>query len=146
MGTPSQATAATAAIVFARPALGVSSAPAQADRRASRRYSIDLSTSCEIRDQEGRSVSSSRARVVNISSGGLLLCCEQPLPKSQKIRLRIDWPALLNNVVPLALHVEGQTVRADGNCIGVKILKSEFRTRPVIRTEAAAHSGLGPIR
>ena len=91
-------------------------------------------------------MSSSGARVVNISSGGLLLCSERPLQKGQKIRLRIDWPALLNNVVPLALHVDGQTLRAEGNYIAVKILKSEFRTRSVIRTEAAAHSGLSPVR
>ena len=145
MGSTSQATTGAAAKVFARPALGASAAPVPRERRASRRYSIDLSTTCEIRNQEGRSVSTS-ARVLNISSGGLLLCSQHPLQKDQKIRLRIEWPALLNNVVPLALHVEGQTVRAEGNCIAVKILKSEFRTRPAGRTEAAAQSGLTPVR
>lgn len=145
MGTPSQATAEAVTIVFARPALGTSVAPAPRERRASRRYSIHLSTTCEIRNPEGRCVTCS-ASVLNISSGGLLLCSEHPLQADQKIRLRIEWPALLNNVVPLALHVEGQTVRAEGNCIAVKILKSEFRTRPAGRTGAAAQTGLTPIR
>lgn len=144
MGTPSQAAADTAAIVLARPPLGVSARQAHTERRATGRYAIDLSTTCEIRNHEGRPVRSA-ARVVNISSGGLLLYSEHALEKGQKIRLRIDWPALLNNVVPLALHVEGLTVRVEGKCVAVKIVKSEFRTRPVDRSVSDGRPFLGSV-
>ena len=144
MGTQSQATAG-AGIVYTRPAIGVSAAPVQMERRASRRYPIDLSTWYEVYNPGAPSVSGS-ARVVNISSGGLLLYSEHPFEKGQKIRLRIDWPALLNNVVPLALRVEGQTVRCEGNCTAVKILKSEFRTRAAGRTVAPGQPGPAPVR
>ena len=133
MGTPSQATAGAAAIVYVRPILGISAAPGQVERRASRRYPIDLSASYEVPFQDGPSASGN-GRVINISSGGLLLYSEHPLEKGREIRLRIDWPALLNNVVPLTLRIVGQTVRTEGNCTGVKILKSEFRIRPAART------------
>lgn len=145
MGTQSQATAGAGSIVYARPAPSVSATPLQMERRASRRYPIDLSASFEAPRQDGPTVRGS-ARVVNISSGGLLLYSEHALEKGQAIRLRIDWPALLNNVVPLALRVEGQTVRVEGNCTAVKILKSEFRTRPANPIVTAAPPGLAPVR
>lgn len=145
MGTQSQATAGAGATVFARPVLGASAFRGQEERRASRRYPINLSTCYEIRNQNGRSASGS-ARVVNISSGGLLLYSEHPIEKGQTIFLRIDWPALLNNVVPLTLRVEGPTVRAEGNYTAVRILKSEFRIRPASRTVAPGQPGSAPAR
>ena len=145
MGTPSQATATAGSIVYTRPTPSVSAAPLPVERRASRRYPIKLSASFEAPRRDGPSVHGS-ARVVNISSGGLLLYSEHALEKGQTIRLRIDWPALLNNVVPLTLRVEGQTVRAEGNCTAVKIVKSEFRTRPAKPIVAAEPSGPAPVR
>ena len=145
MGTQSQAAAGAGSLVYARPAPSLSAAPVQVERRASRRYPIDLSASFEVPRQGGPSVRGS-ARVINISSGGLLLHSEHALEKGQTIRLRIDWPALLNNVVPLALRVEGQTVRVEGNCTAVKIVKSEFRIRPANPIVAAGPSGPTPVR
>lgn len=98
------------------------------ERRANRRYPIDLAVQYEIgRPEEG--VRIGHGRVVNISSGGVLIASAQPMPSGIRIRLRIEWPALLNNLVPLALHVEGRTVRAKGDFAALRIIKSEFRTR-----------------
>lgn len=144
MGT-SHATAGATAMVYARPTVNISAAPAQVERRATRRYPIDLSTCYEIPSQNGPSFSG-LGRVVNISSGGLLFHSEHPLRKGQTIRLRIDWPVRLNNVVPLTLRVEGQTVRAEGNCTAVKILKSEFRTRRAKSTVPSIPSGPVSLR
>ena len=144
MGTQSQATAvATAA--YARPAFSAPVAPVQADRRSSRRYPINLTACCEIRNTFGKLVSST-ARVVNISSGGILIYSEHPLEAGLKIRVRIDWPALLHGVVPLALHVDGHTLRIERNYVAVKVLKSEFRTRSAGQPAAAPHSGPRPVR
>ena len=145
MGTQSQATAGAGSIVYVRPAPSGSATPIQVERRACRRYSIDLSASYETRHQDGPSGRGS-ARVVNISSGGILIYSDRALEKGQTIRLRIDWPALLNNVVPLALRIEGQTVRTEGNCTAVKIFKSEFCTRPANPIVAAVPSGPAPVR
>lgn len=98
------------------------------ERRSSRRYPIDLPVQCE----DGRN-QFLEGRVVNISSGGILVHSDRALEPGRKVRLRVAWPVRLNDVMPLALHIEGQTVRADGNFTAVKILRSEFRTRPVCR-------------
>lgn len=137
MGTQSQPTAGATAD-SARPAFSAPVAPARADRRSSRRYSIDLTACCEIRNALGELVSTS-ARVVNISSGGILIYSEDPLQAGLKIRVRIDWPALLHGVVPLALHVDGHTLRIERNYVAVKVLKSEFRTRSAGRA-AVGHT------
>jgi len=140
MGTQSQPTTGSPA-AYARPAFGASVAPLEADRRSSRRYSIDLAACCEIRNRLGKVVSST-ARVVNISSGGILIHCQDPLEASSKIRVRIEWPALLHGIVPLALHIEGCALRMERNCVAVKILKSEFRTR----SAGPAQLGTVPVR
>ncbi len=99
------------------------------ERRSARRYPLDLTIQFEL-GYGGTETSAGQGRVVNISSSGVLLTTDQVLSPGMKIRLRIEWPARLNQVVPLALHVEGRTVRANGNLAAVRILRSEFRTRP----------------
>ena len=106
------------------------------EHRSDRRYPLDLAIHYEIgRQEEGVYVG--RGRVVNMSSGGILMESDRVLAPRLKIRLRIEWPARLNDVVPLALHIEGLTVRANGRVAAVRILKSDFRTRPVIRAAGA---------
>jgi hypothetical protein len=116
--------------------VGASRQPQFAERRSSRRYPIALTAHYHMgKPGEGFAV----ALVINISSGGVLIQSDRPLAARQQIRLRIDWPALLNKVVPLALHIEGQIVRSEGTWAAVRILKSEFRTRPVSYTEPTVH-------
>ena len=119
-----------------RKAFSASDEPQSTDRRASRRYSINLTGRYTIGNAVDRP--GTEARVINISSSGILLQSDRPLGPGLKIRLRIDWPALLNNMVPLALHIEGHTVRGAGTLVGVKILRSEFRTRTVAQSAPAA--------
>jgi len=98
------------------------------ERRSGRRYPIDL----PVQYQDGRN-QFLEGRVVNISSGGILFHSDRALAPGHSVRLRVAWPVRLDDVMPLALHLEGQTVRADGNFTAVKILRSEFRTRPICR-------------
>jgi len=68
-------------------------------------------------------------RTVNISSGGVLVDTANSLPAGVEVELSIAWPAILNGVAALKLHVIGQTVRVQGNCTAVVIRRYEFRTR-----------------
>ena len=108
-----------------------------ADRRACRRYPIDLTAHYEI-GTPSKQFPGGRARVINISSNGLLIQPQNPLAAGGKIRLRIDWPVRLNGLVPLALHIEGRMIRNDGAHVGVKIFKFEFRIRPLSPAGASA--------
>lgn len=109
------------------------------DRRASYRYSIDLPVQYEI--GRGDQAQSGKGRVVNMSSTGLLVESDHPASRGTAIRLRVEWPARLNNSVPLSLHIEGRTVRADGAVVAVRILKSEFRIRPHYAVAAVRRAG-----
>jgi len=94
-----------------------------AERRADCRYPIH--SGLEYKLILGRRVVRTGAgRLVNISRGGLLFECDQAIPPGTRIELGIDWPA---KAVKMALHVMGQTVRSQGACTAVKILRSSFR-------------------
>lgn len=79
--------------------------------------------------------------MINMSSAGLLVESDRGLSCGTAIRLRVEWPARLNNSVPLSLHIEGRTVRANGALVAVRILKSEFRIRPHYAVEAVRRAG-----
>jgi hypothetical protein len=74
-------------------------------------------------------------RTVNISSGGVLVDTASSLPRGMEIELSIAWPASLNGVAALKLHVVGQTVRTQGNRTAIVIRRYEFRTRGKIGSE-----------
>ena len=100
------------------------------ERRSNRRYPIDLSMRYDLGRQEGpEGAGMGSGQVVNISSGGVLISSDCPIAPGVRIRLRLEWPARLNDAIPLALHIEGRTVRSSGPLTAVRILKSEFRTR-----------------
>jgi len=100
------------------------------ERRSNRRYPIDLSMQYDLGRQEGpEGARMGSGQVVNISSAGVLISSDCPIAPGVRIRLRLEWPARLNDAVPLALHIEGRTLRSSGPLTAVRILKSEFRTR-----------------
>lgn len=109
------------------------------DRRASYRYSFDLPVQYDI--GRGDQAQSGKGRVVNMSSTGLLVESDRAASCGTAIRLQVEWPARLNNSVPLSLHIEGRTVRAHGSLVAVRILKSEFRIRPHYAVEAVRRAG-----
>jgi hypothetical protein len=46
----------------------------------------------------------------------------------------VDWPARLDNVIALKLHVQGEIVETDNGFAAIKILQYEFRTAGQKRT------------
>lgn len=125
-----------------RPAYGAASVEnirQSGDRRASYRYSIDLPVQYEF--GRGNEAQSGKGRVLNMSSTGLLVEFDGPVGCGTVIQLRVEWPARLNNSVPLSLHIEGRVVRAKGTRVAVRIMKSEFRIRPHYAVTAVRRAG-----
>ena len=106
------------------------------ERRGNRRYAMNLAMRYEIAGKE-LGPQFGEGRVVNMSSGGILIETDCILRAGLPIRIRIEWPARLNDGVPLALHIEGRTVRAHGKLAALIIRKSDFRTRPMCRAAGA---------
>jgi hypothetical protein len=72
-------------------------------------------------------------KTLNISSGGVLLETDQPLPATGLIELAIKWPFLLREVCSLKLVMRGRIVRRDASTkvTAVRAESHEFRTAGV---------------
>lgn len=100
----------------------------QIGRRARRRFPIQQ----EVRYQ---CVKGSRIALVGvgktleIGSREIRFTTQHPLVRGQKMRLAVDWPALLDNTCRMKLEISGWIVRTDPGEAAVKIERYEFRTR-----------------
>jgi len=96
-----------------------------ADRRSARRFPLDVAVELKL----GRKAQETcRGKLINISSGGILLSVERYIDVGVETKVKIPWPARLNGTVGLILNLKGQTVRTDDNLVAIKISHSEFRT------------------
>ena len=77
-------------------------------------------------------------QTLNMSSGGMLLKVETPLPVGQQIEVSVDWPAQLNEHCGLKLVALGKVVRSSPEETAVSIDKYDFRTRATKALEVAA--------
>jgi len=102
-------------------------APFVKDRRSSQRYPIDAAL--RYRFVLNRKAVTGTGGTVNLSSDGVLFRTANPLPKGVRIELSIAWPARLDNLVGLNLHVTGETVRTEGSFTAVIFRRHEFRTQ-----------------
>jgi hypothetical protein len=102
--------------------------PPTTDRRAARRYAIELALEYRV-FRHKRAVHTGRGLSVNVSSKGILFECERPLPLRCTIELAIGWSARLHQQIGLTMWVEGATVRRECNRVAVRIRRYEFRTR-----------------
>jgi hypothetical protein len=71
-----------------------------------------------------------KAWTISISSRLILIEPDERIRLGQRLHLVIDWPARMDDRVPLRLHVTGRTVSADKNRLAVEIKKYEFRIAP----------------
>ena len=69
-----------------------------------------------------------RGKTVNISSSKIVFQPEYPIPVGSQIEAYVDWPARLDNVIALRLHVDGETIETENGYAAVRILRHEFRT------------------
>lgn len=68
--------------------------------------------------------------ITDISSRGVFLRTETPLPVGKWIELLIDWPVLLNRRCRIRLVVYGRIRRSDARGTAVAIVRHDFRLRP----------------
>jgi len=70
---------------------------------------------------------------VNISSLGALITTAHDVPPGTSIRIVIQWPILLGDFCPLALHIHGMVVRSDPgssrSLIAVRFAAHELRVQ-----------------
>lgn len=78
------------------------------------------------------------SETLNISSKGLLFATDAQLQSGQLVQISLDWPARLENQIPLKLVAEGRIVRSSGGQAAMTIEKYEFRTRRVPSRPAAS--------
>lgn len=104
----------------------------QVDQRANGRYPIALGVQYKLLRGD-RVVSVGCGKTLNISSGGVLLETDQPLPSSGVVELAIQWPFLLRDVCSLKLVMRGRIVRRDyhSKATAVRAESHEFRTAGV---------------
>ena len=79
-------------------------------------------------------------QTLNMSSTGMLLKVELPLPVGQKIEVSVDWPAQLNATCGLKLVALGKVIRSSAEHAAVSIDKYDFRTRATKALEVAANA------
>jgi hypothetical protein len=69
-------------------------------------------------------------RTVNISSRGVLMSSAHELSPATSIKVAIEWPVLIDDTCPLALHIRGTVVRSESGLVAIRFAGHEMRTQP----------------
>jgi DNA-binding NarL/FixJ family response regulator len=121
---------------------GVKAEPEGADRRTNARFPCRLAVSYQALEHPFLA-GVATSETLNISSKGLLFSTEEALQPGQLLQVSVDWPARLENQVPLKLVAEGRIVRNLNGLAAMRIDKYEFRTR---RAKAPNSAAGGPVK
>jgi hypothetical protein len=84
--------------------------PLCGERRSRVRFPLGLQVRC--RTLERGSSFAGVGRVVNMSSGGVLVACQHNLSAGTRMELNVEWPSLLDGRIPLQLVMVGRIVRS----------------------------------
>lgn len=98
------------------------------ERRTNARFDCHLAVSYQTLEKPFLSGQGS-SETLNISSKGVLFKADEALEPGQLIQVSVDWPARLENQIPLKLVAEGRIVRNIKGLAAMTIEKYEFRTR-----------------
>src|SRR5690349_9607632 len=96
------------------------------DRRLHLRYPVEIPLEYTAILGSGEMITGS-ARVIDLSTGGLLFEGCSCLPVGLTIQMSIVWPRRCGSTIGLKLHAIGMTVRSEGNFTAVRIQEHEFR-------------------
>jgi len=107
--------------------------PSEAEKRASERrnharFPCRLAITYQTLESPIRS-GQGASETLNISSKGILFTSDERFETGQLVQVSLDWPARLENQVPLKLVAEGRVVRSAEGKTAMTIDKYEFRTR-----------------
>jgi len=107
------------------------------ERRRDKRYEIALEVKWKL-IRRRKVLDNGTGRTIDVSSGGILLEAERPLPVGLNLELSISWPVMLQNAAPLQLAVSGKIIRSRGRQVAVRMVQHEFRTVAVQAEQRAA--------
>jgi hypothetical protein len=112
--------------------------PPSIERRSKVRFPLELQVHYRTIDQEPRS---GVGRAVNLSSGGVLVASRHDLSVGERLELRVAWPSLLEDRIPLQLVTLGQVVRCQSSSFAVLFRWHQFRT---VRSKVQSIDGSVP--
>jgi DNA-binding NarL/FixJ family response regulator len=110
---------------------------AAAERRNSARFPCRLAVSYQTLEHPILS-GQGTSETLNISSKGLLFTSNEMFHAGQLVQVSLDWPARLENQIPLKLVAEGRIIRNSNGQTAMTIEKYEFRTRRIVAKAAAS--------
>lgn len=116
----------------------------RADRRTNARFPCRLAVSYQALEHPFFS-GVATSETLNISSKGLLFATQEALQPGQLLQVSVDWPARLENQVPLKLVAEGRIVRNLNGLAAMHIDKYEFRTRRAKSQSSGAGVSAGSV-
>jgi len=93
------------------------------ERRASCRYPVKSEV---FYSYDGDAGEAEHGRLLNISSGGILLESSGKFRRGMKVDLEIPWPAPDGHNSLLVVKIVGSVVRVQGKLVAVAIKASEF--------------------
>jgi len=108
-----------------------------AERRNNARFPCRLAVSYQTLEHPILS-GQGTSETLNISSKGILFTSNEKFAMGQLLQVSLDWPARLENQVPLKLVAEGRIVRNSDGQTAMTIDKYEFRTRRVSKPAPVA--------
>jgi len=91
------------------------------------------------RIDRGRIVSEGTATTLKLSSKHIVLKSGARIPSGVTIEAWVEWPARLDNVIPIRLHIHGKTLHAEDGQVTLSILRHEFRVSGRPRTPAGGN-------
>ena len=108
----------------------------QQDRRANRRYALDLPVQFKIM-KDYLVLGTGTGTTTDMSSKGVAFTTTQPPKVGSYLELSVNWPILLNQSCPLKLVVFGKVVRREGGQTAMRVDRHEFRTQSANSVQAA---------
>jgi PilZ domain len=66
--------------------------------------------------------------VVNMSSTGVLIASQHEIDAGTRLELNIEWPCMLDGLVPLQLVISGTVARCETSSFAVVLGQHQFRT------------------
>ena len=104
------------------------------ERRAHRRYPLELRVEYRILGRTASDSAFSVGRILNLSNDGVIFESAATLPPGLQVELTVDWPSRDGPGAGTRLYAVGRTVRADGPFTAVQIEQSCFRFNCQSRT------------
>jgi len=106
----------------------IKKASAQHPQRDKLRFPIEKDV-CYQCVKRGRISTVGVGKTFQISSREVRFTTQDPLMRGERVRLAVDWPAMLGDACPMKLEISGSVIRSLPGAAAVDIARYEFRTR-----------------